>query len=285
MTDVDVVVDGRALLGEGPVWDDVSESLVWVDILRREIHRYHPAAGTDTATRLPVTVAAARPATDGSLVLAAGLGIARYDEPTEQLDWLAQADVGDRMNDATCDPAGRFWAGTLSVGRPGAALYRWDGEQLARVLDGVGLSNGLGWSPDHTTAYYVDTLAEQVFAFDADVAAGTLANRRVFADLHDVPGRPDGLAVDAEGGVWVATAKGGAIRRFLPSGRPDHVIELGTPGVTSCAFGGPDLADLYVTTMCLGLGEPELREYPLAGGLIRIPDVGVRGVPATRFAA
>jgi len=285
MTEVEVVVDGRALVGEGPVWDDVRQTLIWVDILRREVHRYAPGTGSDSVVRLPVTVGAARPRLDGGLVVAAGLGVAAYDEQSGELSWLGSVDVGDRMNDATCDPLGRLWAGTLSIGRPGAALYRLDRPgHLTCVLGDVGLSNGLAWSPDTSTAYYVDTLAEQVYAFDADVLAGSLGRQRVFADLHEVPGRPDGLTVDSQGGVWVAMAKGGSIRRYSPDGRLDHVISLATPGVTSCAFGGYGLRDLYVTTMCLGLGEAELRQYPLAGALLRIPDVGVIGLPPNLFA-
>ncbi len=284
-TQIETVVAGRALLGEGPVWDAGTQTLVWVDILRCEVHRYDPATATDRSVRLPVVVGAARPCADGALVVAAGRGVARYDEADGSLDWLGRTAVGDRVNDATCDPAGRFWVGTLTVGGAGAALYRLDGRDvLTEVLGGVGLANGLAWSPDASVAYFADTVAEVVYAFDADVEAGALEGRRVFADLRDAQGRPDGMTVDAEGGVWVATARGGTVRRYRPDGGLDREIEFGMPGVTSMAFGGSTLQDLYVTTMCLGLGERDLMDHPRAGALLRVPDVGVTGLPATPFA-
>ncbi len=285
MITIETVVDGRALVGEGPVWDEATGTLLWVDILRREVHRYDPRSGSDRSVQLPVVVGAARPRADGGLVLAAGHGVALYNERDGSLDWLAQTATGDRVNDATCDPAGRLWVGTLTVGAAGAALYRLDArDDLTEVLGRVGLANGLAWSPDATVAYFADTLAEVVYAFDADVDCGALHRRRIFADLHDVPGRPDGVTVDAEGGVWVATARGGTVRRYQPSGALDHEIAMGTPGVTSLAFGGPGLRDLYVTTLCIGFGERDLMDHPRAGALLWIPDVGVAGLPPTAFA-
>jgi len=286
MNQVEVVVDGRALLGESPTWDEVTGTLIWVDILRGEIHRYSVADDRDVSTRLACVVGAAIPRRNGGLVAAAGLGIALLDEADVHLAWLARADRGDRMNDAACDPVGRLWAGTLTVAqRPNAsALYRFDDSRLTCVLDDVTLSNGLAWSPDGSTFYYVDTSTERIDAFDYDVATGTIAARRTLVDLHDVPGRPDGLTVDAEGGIWVVMARGGTVRRFGPGGALENVITIGTPGVTNCSFGGEGLRDLYVTTACVGLGEAELVEYPLAGALLRVRDVGVTGLPVNRYA-
>lgn len=285
MATIETVVDGRALVGEGPVWDESTGTLLWVDILRREVHRYDPRSGSDRAVRLPMVVGAARPRVDGGLVLAAGRGVALYDEREGTLDWLGRIATGDRVNDATCDPAGQLWVGTLTVGGTGAALYRLDARgELTEVLGQVGLANGLAWSPDASIAYFADTHAEVVYVFDADVKRGALYRRRIFADLNDAPGRPDGVTVDAEGGVWVATARGGTVRRYRPSGELDHEIPMGTPGVTSMAFGGPGLRDLYVTTLCVGFGERDLMDHPRAGALLRVPDVGVAGLPPTAFA-
>jgi sugar lactone lactonase YvrE len=284
---VEVVVDGRALVGESPVWDATTGTLLWVDILRREIHRYSPARGSDTATRFDATIGAVVPRRDGGLVVAAGLGIALADEVTSTLHWLADGARGDRMNDAACDPAGRLWAGTLTIEqRPGAAaLYRLDGAALTTVIGDVTLSNGLAWSLDGTTMYYADTPTERVDAFDYDVERGEIAGRRTFVDLHDVPGRPDGLTVDSQGGVWVAMARGGAVRHFDADGTSAGVVEIGTPAVTSCAFGGDALRDLYITTACVGLGEADLVRYPRAGALLCVPDVGVAGLPASTHSA
>lgn len=286
MNPIEVVVDGRALVAESPVWDEATATVCWVDILRREVHRYSPAADRDSSIRLPCTVGAVVPCRDGGLLVAAGLGVALLDEATGRLDWLAKADRGDRMNDAGCDPDGRLWAGTLTIAqRPAAsALYRLDGCALTQVLGDVALSNGLAWSPDGATLYYADTVTERIDAFDYEPADGSISHRRTFVDLRDVPGRPDGLTVDVDGGVWVAMAGGGAVRHFDRAASLADVIEIGAPGVTCCGFGGPGLRDLYVTTSCVGLGEAELIEYPLAGALLRIPNVGVPGLPVNEYA-
>ena len=279
-------MDGRALVGESPVWEATTGTLLWVDILRREIHRYRPGDGHDTSIRFDATIGAVVPRRDGGLIVAAGLGVALAEEATATLHWLARADRGDRMNDAACDPAGRLWAGTLTVEqRAGAAaLYRLDGSTLVKALD-VTLSNGLAWSPDGTRMYYADTVTERVDVFDYDVATGEASGRRAFVDLHDVPGRPDGLTVDSEGGVWVAMARAGAVRHFVADGTRAEVVEIGTPTVTSCGFGGDGLRDLYVTTSCAGLGEAELVRYPRAGALLCVPDVGVSGRPVSTYTA
>jgi sugar lactone lactonase YvrE len=285
VTDLEVVHDGRALLAEGPIWDPRDHSLLWVDILRHEIHRLD-AAGDRVVARLRYPVGAVAVRAAGGLVAAAGMGVALVGEETGQAEWIAVLDRGDRMNEAKCDPAGRLWAGTLTNDhRPGASgLYRLDGERrIEAVLEDVTLSNGIGWSPDGETMYYVDTPTEVVDAFDFDPATGAISGRRPLIDLHDVPGRPDGLTVDAEGGIWVAMARGWAVRRFEPGGAPDAVIELPAFKVTSCTFGGPDLGDLYITTACFGLDERELAAQPHAGGVFRCRP-GVSGLPANSYA-
>ena len=243
MTEPEVAVDGRALLAEGPIWD-------------------------------------AR----GGLVAATGMGVALLDGDTTE--WIATVDRGDRMNEAKCDPAGRLWAGTLTNEHvPGASgLYRLAADRLIEpVLEDVTLSNGIGWSPDGGTMYYVDTPTEAVDAFDFDVATGAVSGRRRLVDLRDVPGRPDGLTVDADGAIWVAMARGWAVRRFLPDGKPDAVVDVPACKVTSCTFGGPALDELYVTTACFGLDERELAAQPHAGAVFRCRP-GVTGLPAFEYA-
>lgn len=284
VTDLDVVVDGRALLAEGPIWDARDGSLLWVDILRHEVHRV--AAGHDRlVARLPEPVGAVAVHRAGGLVAAMGMGVVRLDEATGALEPIAAVARGDRMNEAKCDPAGRLWAGTLTnTHEPGGSgLYRLAAGTIAPVLEDVTLSNGIGWSPDGTTMYYVDTPTETVDAFDFEPTAGAISQRRRFVDLHEVPGRPDGLTVDADGGVWVAMARGWAVRRFLPDGTPDVVLEVPAYKVTSCTFGGDDLGDLYVTTACFGLDERELSAQPHAGAVFRCRP-GVTGLPAAEYA-
>jgi len=275
-----------ATLAESPVWDPRRESLLWVDILRGQVHRYEPHTGEDTAVAVGTAVGAVAVRRGGGLVLAAGRGFAFLDEDSGRPDWLWTGGRGDRMNDGKCDPAGRFLAGTLTSARvPGAsALYRLAADRLVTtVIEQVTLSNGLGWSPDAALLYFADTPLERVDVMDYDVATGAVRDRRLFVDLRDAAGSPDGLTVDAEGGVWVAMAGGGVVRRYAPDGRLDHVADMPVPWVTSVTFGGADLADLYVTTSREGLGEADLADYPQAGAVFRVRAPGIRGIPASEF--
>jgi sugar lactone lactonase YvrE len=186
------------------------------------------------------------------------------------------------MNDGEVDPSGRFWAGTMELGAaPGrGSLYRLGPRgEVTRVLAGVSISNGLGWSPDERTLYYIDSPTQRIDAYDYDRSSGAIANRRTVAEIDPASGLPDGLAVDAEGCLWVALWGGSSLHRYTPDGRLDRAVALPVSQVTSCAFGGPDLDELYVTSAWVGLEERE----PAAGGLFRLRP-GVRGLPARRFA-
>jgi sugar lactone lactonase YvrE len=226
--------------------------------------------------------AAQRPRRGGGAIIAVERGFTLEDAdgtltPLEPV-W---SDPGVRMNDGGCDPDGRFWCGSMAYDqRPGAAaLYRLDPDGSVRtVLEGVTVSNGLDWSPDGSLAYYDDTATHRVDVFDYDRAAG-LTGRRPFVHLPD-EANPDGLTVDAQGGVWVALLGGGAVHRYSPDGVLDEVVELPTPQVTACTFGGPRLDQLFVTTSREGLSPDE---DPLAGALFRA-DVGVAGLPVREFA-
>lgn len=283
-----VQVTRPARLAESPVWDTRRGCLLWVDIDAGQVHRLDPRTGAGTSTAVGVPVGAVAVRRDGGLVLAAGRGFAFLDEKAGTLDWRWAAGRGDRMNDGKCDPAGRFLAGTLTTAQaPGAAaLYQLAADgTVTTLIREVAVSNGLGWSPDGSRLYFADTPLERVDVLDYDVTTGAVSGRRPFADLRDVPGRPDGLTVDADGGVWVAMARGGcAVRRFTPDGRLDHVTEMPVPLVTSVAFGGPDLADLYVTTSRVGLSPADLADQPGSGAVFCVPAVGARGLPASEYA-
>jgi len=270
-------------LGEGPLWDADRDRLLWVDLAANAVHEFDPATGEDRVELFDVPVGAIAPRAGGGFVLAAGRGFVTCDRPASRWDWLACVDSGERMNDGACDPAGRFLAGTLvQDGSAGAALYRLERGSVRRLLDGVSISNGIDWNLAGDTMYYVDTPLERVDAFDYDVATGSLGTRRTLVDLSEVPGRPDGLTVDASGGIWVAMARGGAaVRRFTPDGRPDGVLPMPVPNVTSMAFGGESLTDLYVTTSQLGLDD--LRRWPDAGRLFRVSEIGVTGRAAATY--
>jgi sugar lactone lactonase YvrE len=281
---VDVALQVRATLGEGPTWDDGPGVLLWVDILAADVHSYSPSSGVDAAVRVPQHVGAAKPREAGGLVLNLrdGIGLIGGDG---DFTWLCQwAREGRRGNDAAVDPSGRLWAGTMTYDEipGGGALYRVDIDgTVTTVLDEVTISNGIAWSPDERLMYYVDTPALRVDVFDVDPATGLVANRRILTDV--TRGQPDGLTVDADGCVWVALWDGGAIHRYTPKGALDRVIEVPASRPTACAFGGPDLTDLYITTATIGLDDQTLAAQPLAGSLLVVPGGGT-GLPGRPFA-
>jgi sugar lactone lactonase YvrE len=287
MSGAPVPVTPPAYLAESPIWDAGTGSLLWVDIMAGDVHRLDPGTGQDQVSHVDVPVGAVAVHRAGGLILAAGVGFATLDEQAGTLGWLWAGGPGDRMNDGKCDPAGRFLAGTLTYARdPGACgLYRLDTDgQVSTLLDGVTVSNGLGWSPGGDLMYFADTPLERVDVLDYDVATGEVAGRRPFADLHDVPGRPDGLTVDQDGAVWIAMSRGGAVRRYTADGQLDLVIEFPVRLVTSVTFGGDGLGDLYVTTSREGLSETDLAVQPLAGSVFVVAGTGAHGLPANTYA-
>jgi sugar lactone lactonase YvrE len=282
MTRADLVVDPIAHHGEGPVWDDRDGSLYWVDMLAGDVLHIR---GADPVLRHHVgTVAAAlRPRADGGMVVAVERGFALADSSWSQLQPLADAfaDPTIRMNDGGCDPQGRFYCGTMAYdATPGAAsLYRLDPDGSVHVvLRDLTVSNGLAWSPDGHTAYYVDSATQGIDAFDFDPDSGRFSGRRRVAGIDKYLGSPDGLTVDIEGGLWVALWDGSAVHRYSPDGRLDEVISLPTPRVTACTFGGPRLDQLFITTSALGLDDAD----PIAGAVF-CAQPGTAGQPVLRF--
>lgn len=286
MYEVDLALDARALVGECPVWDTHRECLWWVDVRRGEVHRYDGVVD-DVVVRAPgETLSAVVPRTDGGLLIARGSHLdARSTDGV--VDWSIECPDGDRLNDGKCDPVGRFLVGSLTYdpSRGVSALYAVTARpspDVRRLLGGLGLSNGLGWSPDAMLLYFVDTATRRVDVFDYDAETGCIAGRRCLADLADHPGNPDGLAVDAQGCVWVAMSGAGRILRVSPRGDLVGTVELPVSRVTSCTFGGSRLTELYVTTASYGLDDQQRRLQIYAGGLFVI-DVGIAGLPAIAF--
>jgi sugar lactone lactonase YvrE len=273
------VTEPVAYHGEGPVWSERWGGLRWVDMLAGDVLSL-AADGSIERRHVGSVAAAIRPRSRGGAVIGVERGFAlEYGDGTlTHLDEL-WSDSRVRMNEGGCDPDGRFYCGSMAYDkRPGAAtLYRLDPDRSVHVvLDGVTVSNGIEWSPDGSRAYYNDTDTHRTDVFDYDRRL-SLTGRRPFAD---VPGRPDGLTVDAEGGVWVALSDSGAVRRFSPQGTLEEVVEVSARKVTACTFGGPGLDQLFITTSREGL---EPGDDPLAGSLF-YTDAGVRGLPAREFA-
>lgn len=287
----DLVLDARARTGEGPVWHAAAGALVWVDIPAGRVHRYYPAVDMDDVVDFGCAIGAAVPRASGGLVLATEHGFAVSEKGADDLVHVAPFLEGDdsvRMNDGKCDRLGRFWAGTMAYDlRAGAAvLCRLDTDHSVHtVLPGVTLSNGLDWSDDGGTMYYIDSLAFGVDALDVDMPGGTVSNRRRLVDIPNDPTSPcgftlaDGLTVDAEGQVWVAIHGAGEVRRYDPRGRLTQVVELPVACPTSVAFGGEDLGDLYITS---GSAHSRAGTSSADGGLFRCRP-GVRGRLANLF--
>ena len=266
---------------EGPVWSPRWGGLRWVDMLAGDVLSLADD-GTVGRRHVGQVAAALRPRTAGGAVLAVERGFALEDADgtVTHLDpvWT---DESIRMNEGGCDPDGRFYCGSMAydASTGAAALYRLDVDgTVHRVLDGVTISNGLEWSPDGARAYYDDTATHRVDVFDYVPGAG-LTDRRPFVELPDHE-NPDGLTVDAEGGVWVALHGSGVVHRYTPSGVLDAVVQVPVAQVTACTFGGPNLDQLFLTTSREGMAPGD---DPLAGCLFRA-DVGVAGPPVREFA-
>ncbi|WP_306335187.1 SMP-30/gluconolactonase/LRE family protein [Streptomyces sp. KL118A] len=277
----DVAVRAEASLGEGPTWDAATGRLIWVDILGSRVHTYAPGDGRRTVMATEQHVGAAKPRAGGGLVVNLRDGIGLYGPGGAPFTWLVHDPVpGRRGNDAAVAPDGALWAGTMRYDEApgGGSLTRVapDGT-VTEAADDVAVSNGTGWSPDGRHMYYVDSPTRRIDVLDFD--GQHAVNRRPFAHIEERAGFPDGLTVDADGRVWVALWDGAAIRGYTPDGRLDRIVELPVRRPTACAFGGPDLRDLYVTTARTGLERP----HPLSGSVLVVPDAG-RGLPGTAFA-
>lgn len=281
-TEVEQVTGPLCYHAEGPVWSEQWGGLRWVDMLAGDVLTLSPD-GSVQRRHVAAVAAAIRPRVGGGAVLGIERGFA-LESPDGTVTRMEElwSDRSVRMNDGGCDPDGRFYCGSMAYDqRAGAgSLYRFDPDgSTLLLLDGVTVSNGLEWSPDGSHAYYNDTATHRIDVFDYDSVSGLTA-RRSFVDLSADGARPDGLTVDREGGVWVAVANFGMVRRYTPDGRLDEVIEVPAKKVTACTFGGPDLDHLYITTSKEGL---EPGSDPHAGSLFRV-FVGPIGLPARVFA-
>jgi len=268
--DVQCLWDVKATLGEGALWDAALEQVWFVDIKGRKIHRCAPDGSGRRSWDAPSQVGFIAPGEGGAMVCGLEDGLYRFDADTGVFAALAQLEAdlpGNRFNDGHVDPKGRLWFGSMDNGetQPSGVLYRFDGAQVASMDHGYIITNGPAVSPDGRTLYHTDTLAKRIYAFDL-LDSGALHNKRVFAELA-APGHPDGMAVDADGHLWVATFGGWRIDRYDAQGRKVGEVRLPCANITKLAFGGADLRTVYVTSARKGLSQAQLLEQPLAGGL------------------
>ena len=285
---VELVLDARAELGEGPRWDAHGQRLLWVDIMRGRIHAFRPGAGGCRSVDAGRPVGALACAADGGVLLAVAGGFARLDWESGRMKMLAAVEADrpqNRMNDGACDAAGRFWAGTMALDEHAGAgaLYRLDPDGTVHtMLTSVTISNGIDWSLDGRRMYYVDSPTRRIDVFDFDPGTGAIANRRPFVEVPAEAGIPDGITVDAAGFVWLALWGGAALHRYDPEGARERIVPLPVSHPTSCAFGGADLDELYVTSARRPLSADERGRQPMAGGLLRLRPAVV-GRPASLF--
>jgi sugar lactone lactonase YvrE len=276
-----IEVKTECLLGEGPTWDLERHRLLWLDVDGRKLHEL-TNGGTHTSTQLDRRVSAMVPDTEGGFVGVAGLDILQFDHLgcAGTIVATLPPDGDGLANDARCDPSGRLWVGTVDrSGANAGGLYCVDTDgKCTKVRDGIALSNGMDWSPDGSLCYYVDSLTHciQILHLGFD---GLPTHTETLVEIEQLP---DGLTVDAEGGIWVALWDGGAVHRYTPDGQLDQVVTVPGGFVTSCAFGGSDQTRLFITTARGGLTEEQLRDKPNAGGLFAI-DAGVAGRGYTPF--
>ncbi|VWX63885.1 Gluconolactonase [Burkholderiales bacterium 8X] len=288
----ELVVDARCGTGESPVWMAAEEALYWVDIPGRALHRWSASDGHSSWRGSEQLACIARIDAPGEGWIAgmeSGLFTVRPQPDgslaAEGLAPVAHAETDMRFNDGRCDRQGRFWAGTMQMDMGAASrsgrLYRHDGQALEEVLGDLIVPNGLAFSPDGRTMYLSDSHPEvqTVWAFDYDTDSGRPSGRRVFVDMKQHPGRPDGAAVDVDGCYWICGNDAGWVHRFTPDGRLDRSLAVPVKKPAMCAFGGPKLDTLYVTSIRPG---GDLSDQPLAGGLFALRP-GVQGIAETAF--
>lgn len=286
---VELLFHTREILGEGPIWDARTQSLYWVDILDKRIY-----CQGDVLLQLDHLIGCIAPRKSGGLILALSgdegrLSFANldlYSLKLTHLSSLPDEPSNNRFNDGKCDPRGRFLAGTMHMGETErlGSLYSYDGKTTTKLLSDVTISNGLTWSPNYKTLYYIDTPTCEVKAFDYDLDTGSIASPRVAISLPTSLGWPDGMTSDRQGNLWVAMWGGAQITKWNPySGELLEQIPVPAMNVTSCVFGGKNLNELYITSARKGLDEDTLKRYPLTGGVFRL-QTPVEGMPTFEFA-
>jgi sugar lactone lactonase YvrE len=279
---VEVASGHRAGLGESPLWHRREQAFYWVDINADHVFRLHGESVEVVSRGEKVTALAET--SEGGLLLVTPMALLFWSAGTVARRVPISIAEGTRTNDGKCDPGGRMWFGTMDLKAREAigSLYRYDGVEVAVIEAGITLSNGLGWSPDRESMYHVDTTASHLYVYRYDAGSGRVEDRRILVDMTELEGWPDGLAVDADGNIWVAMYDGWCLNVFERAGKRIHVEELEVQRPTSAAFGGSTLDVLYVTTASQELDRQSLEAQPDAGKVLRL-EPGVCGLPVGRF--
>lgn len=287
---VKVAVDCHCFLGEGPVWDAKTHSICWVDILKGDIHEFNTETGLHKTTHVQQMIGAIALCTDGNFLAALKGGFGFFNRENSKITLFSNPEShlpDNRFNDGKCDPEGRFWIGSMAIDETPAAgsLYMLDiNHNVVRKIESTTISNGLAWSPDHQTFYYIDTPTLTIAAYDFSIKDGQITNKRTAFHLDKKDGYPDGMTIDTEGMLWIAHWNGWQITRWDPlKGKKLFALALPVAHVTSCTFGGPHLQDLYITTAKKGLSPNELKQQPLAGNLFVWKQTSYSGIPTSEY--
>jgi sugar lactone lactonase YvrE len=276
-----LIADYQCVTGEGPLWHPDEQRVYWLDIPQGRIFRYEPATGRHEQYFQNGQIGGFTIQADGSLLLFMERGavkLLRDGQLTTVIDEIPDERTS-RFNDVIADPGGRVFCGTMPTQDRLGRLYRLDTDDtITPVLDGIDVSNGLGFTPDRKQMYYTVSREKKIYLFDYDQATGNIANRRVFVDVSNEDGIPDGMTVDAEGYVWSARWDGYCLVRYSPAGKEVQRIQFSTKKVSCVTFGGPDYTDMYVTTAG---GHDKAENGADAGALFRL-NLGIKGVPEFR---
>ncbi|WP_083570828.1 SMP-30/gluconolactonase/LRE family protein [Mariniphaga anaerophila] len=286
---VELVLDTKSALGEGAIWNPKTGELIWVNITEKILNIYNPKLKNNKEMFTGQMIGTVVPADSGKMIVALENGFYQFDSKTGSKQLIADPEAdkpGNRFNDGKCDPAGRFWAGTMSKeGKQQAgALYRLDTDgSVHKMIENVTTSNGIVWSPDATKMYYIDTPTQKVVAWNYDNETGEISNPKTAIEIPGEMGYPDGMTIDADGNLWIALWGGSAVGCWNPeTGELLRTVDVPAKNVTSCAFGDDDLGTLYITTATQGTSAEELEKFPHAGGVFKIRP-GVKGVEAFFF--
>lgn len=279
----------EAQLGEGAFWNHRTQELYWIDIEGKQLHIFNPKKNVNASYAMPSRIGTVVPTTNGKSLVALQDGIYLFDKITNETTLFSsiESDIPtNRFNDGKCDPAGSLWAGTMRMdeSKPAAKLYSIESNgSFKERLDNITISNGIVWSKDTKTMYYIDTPTKKIRAFDYDVQTGNISNERVAVHVAEELGFPDGMAIDENDNLWVGMWNGNAVVQFDPkTGKVLQKIEVPAHNVTSCAFGGNDLSTLYITTARVDMTKEELKLYPNAGSIFSVK-AGVKGVKSPFF--
>ncbi len=286
---ITLAIDSKSELGEGAIWNYRTGELIWINIEGKILNFYNPKTGNNKEMFTGQRIGTAVPTETGQVLIALQNGIYMLNPETGSKKRIANPESnlpGNRFNDGKCDPAGRFWAGTMSLKmeKEAGTLYRFDPDSsIHKMIAKVTISNGIAWSADKTKMYYIDTPTQKVVQYDYNNATGEITNKKVAVGIQKEIGSPDGMTIDADGNLWIALWGGAAVGCWNPeTGKLIRKIEVPAKNVTSCAFGDEDLGTLYITTARTGTSNEELLKYPNAGGVFKIR-TGTKGVNAFFF--